>query len=138
MVGCRTVPPAARVSAPSADLSVRSPPHRTCAATFPGLVGARPRVGAWDEGYPEAQVTHGTRRAREVMRTPTTYRGSAEESGERFAGPGHEDAAASSVHRGGEDADDRREPAASRDRRDADPGRTRRHIDRSDRFGSDG
>jgi len=35
------------------------------------------------------------------MRTPTTYRGSAGESGERFAGPVHAGAAASSAHRGG-------------------------------------
>src|SRR6476469_9680704 len=71
------------------------------------------------------------------MRTPTTYRGSAGESGERFAGPVHAGAAASSAHRGGEDAHEERDPAASRTRGDADPDRTHRFL-RSARFGDGG
>src|SRR5437667_12050874 len=72
------------------------------------------------------------------MRTPTTYRGSAGESGERFAGPVHAGAAASSAHGGGEDAHDERDPAAPRTRRDADPDRTHHRFPRSTRFGDDG
>jgi hypothetical protein len=91
-----------RVEPPSSDVPSEPSRHVPCATRLPRVWSACvcAAVG-WIGTAREAKVALISELTQEVMRTPTTCRGSIG-AGEPFAAPGPRDAAPGSVHRGGD------------------------------------